>query len=218
MALYVNYNYFIFDMDGTLADTSPGVFAGVRLTLREMGEPPVPENELHRFIGPPLHQSFHDICGMDEKKAMEATLRFRSFYKVKGVFQSNLYSGMETLLRTLKADGHKLMVATLKREEQAKSLVNHLGIADCFTAVVGSDDAEQRTKKDTIEIAMSLSGISSCEGVLMIGDSEFDAIGAAQAGVDFCAATYGFGLPPEALKKHPYKLQIASPLELLEKI
>ena len=86
MALYVNYNYFIFDMDGTLADTSPGVFAGVRLTLREMGEPPVPENELHRFIGPPLHQSFHDICGMDEKKGNGGDSSVPQLLQSKGGF------------------------------------------------------------------------------------------------------------------------------------
>lgn len=149
---------------------------------------------------------------------MEATLRFRSYYKDEGVFRSRLYDGMETLLRTLKAAGYTLMVATLKREEQAQSLVKHLGIADFFSAVVGSDDSEQRTKRDTIEIAMQLSDISSPEGVLMIGDSEFDAVGAAQAGVDFCAVTYGFGLTPEVLKQHSYKLEIASPLELLGKI
>ena len=214
----MKYNHFIFDMDGTLADTSPGVFEGVRLTLRQMGEPLLPESELRRFIGPPLHHSFQEICGMDEERAMEATLRFRSYYKDEGVFRSRLYDGMETLLRTLRAEGHKLMVATLKREEQAQSLVKYLGIADCFSAVVGSDDGEQRTKKDTIEIAMELSGIGSPKNVLMIGDSEFDAVGAAQAVVDFCAATYGFGLTPEVLKQHSYKLEIASPLELLEKI
>lgn len=214
----MKYNHFIFDMDGTLADTSPGVFEGVRLTLRQMGEPPLPESELRRFIGPPLHHSFQEICGMDEEKAMEATLCFRSYYKREGVFRCELYDGMETLLRTLKAEGYKLMVATLKREEQAKRLAKHLGIADCFSAVVGSDDSEQRTKKDTIEIAMQLSGISGPEGVLMIGDSEYDAVGAAQAGVDFCAATYGFGLTPEVLKRHSYQLKITSPLELLEKI
>lgn len=213
----MKYKHFIFDMDGTLADTSPGVYKGVRLVLGQMGEPQVPDSELSRFIGPPLHRSFHEICGMDEKRAMEATLRFRSYYE-EGVFNSRLYDGMETLLRTLQAEGSKLMVATLKREAQAVSLAEHLGIAGCFSAVVGSDDEEKRTKKDTIEIALELSGISDPSEVLMIGDSAFDAVGAAQAGVDFCAATYGFGLPPEVLKEHDYAMAIASPLELLSKI
>lgn len=203
-------------MDGTLADTSPGVFEGVRRTLRQMGEPPVPEDKLRRFIGPPLHLSFRENCGMDEQKAMEATLCFREYYKKEGVFNSVLYDGMETLLRTLKAEGARLMVATLKREAQAVTLSKHLGIADCFTAIVGSDDAEERTKKDVIQLAMELSGISSPSGVLMIGDSEFDAVGAEQAGVDFCAATYGFGLTPDSLKRYPVRMTIASPLELLE--
>ncbi len=212
----MKYSDFIFDMDGTLADTSPGVFEGVRRTLRQMGAPSLPEQELRRFIGPPLHLSFHEICGMDEAKAMEATLLFREYYKKEGVFNSTLYDGMETLLRTLKAKGCRLMVATLKREAQAVSLVEHLGIADCFTAVVGSDDAEKRTKKDVIELAMALSGIPGPDGVLMIGDSKFDAVGAEQAGVDFCAVTYGFGFTPATLDRYRHQAAIASPLELLD--
>ncbi len=213
----MKYNSFIFDMDGTLADTSPGVYEGVRLVLRQMNEPALPEDQLSRFIGPPLHLSFREICGMDEERAMEATLRFRAYYK-NGVFNSRLYDGMETLLKTLREKGCHLMIATLKRETEAKRLAEHLGIASLFDAIVGSDDEEKRTKKDTIEIGLALSGVSNPTSALMIGDSEFDAVGAEQAGVDFCAATYGFGLTPEILKKHHFKMKIASPLELLEKI
>ncbi len=214
----MKYRNFIFDLDGTLADTSPGVFEGIRLVLRQMGEPPVPEDQLSRFIGPPLHISFAAVCGMKDPRLHEAVGIFREYYKNGGVYNSVLYPGMEQLLRTLKEQGAVLMVATLKREEQAVSLIEHMGLSSLFSAVVGGDDAELRTKKDNIELAMRLSGASDKSATLMIGDSEFDAVGAEQAGVDFCAANYGFGLTPEVIAKHPCAVEIASPLELLEKL
>lgn len=65
---------------------------------------------------------------------------------------------------------------------------------------------------------VSTSGVSNPTSALMIGVVNLTQSGAEQAGVDFCAATYGFGLTPEILKKHHFKMKIASPLELLEKI
>ena len=214
----MQYKAFIFDMDGTLADTSPGVFEGVRRTMREMGEPPVPENELGRFIGPPLWNSFRETGKLTPEKVAEAVGKFRAYYSETGVFLSTLYPGMEQLLRALKERGASLLVATLKLEGLAQTLVGHMGIDDCFSAVVGADPEGKRTKKDTIELGMKLAGITDPREVLMIGDSEYDAIGAEEAGVDFCAALYGFGLTPELAKKHPCALEIHSPLELLEKL
>lgn len=213
-----NYQTFVFDLDGTLADTSPGVFAGVSRTLSLLGREPLPEERLRRFIGPPLHQSFSRDLGMEEEEVRRAVLLFRDYYKSEGLYHSDLYPGMDTLVRTLKQRGCTLVVATLKREEQAITVVEHLGLTDCFSTVIGSDDAEQRTKKDTIDLALELAGITSRETALMIGDSEFDAVGAEQAGVDFCAALYGFGLTPETLENHPCMLAIQSPLELLDKL
>lgn len=84
----MKYRNFIFDLDGTLADTSPGVFEGIRLVLRQMGEPPVPEDQLSRFIGPPLHISFAAVCGMKEPRLHEAVGIFREYYKNGGVYNS----------------------------------------------------------------------------------------------------------------------------------
>ena len=120
---------------------------------------------------------------------------------------------MDALIQTLKRRGGTLMVATLKREEQAITVIEHLGLFPYMSAVVGSDDEGQRTKKDTIDMAMRLSGAADYTASLMIGDSEFDAIGAERAGVDFCAATYGFGLTPEPVSYthlDVYKRQVFS--------
>ena len=214
----MKYQNFIFDLDGTLADTSPGVYEGVNRTLALMGRDALPECMLRRFVGPPLQESFCKLCGMTEADMHRAVALFRDYYKAEGLYKSALYPGMDALIQTLKRRGGTLMVATLKREEQAITVIEHLGLFPYMSAVVGSDDEGQRTKKDTIDMAMRLSGAADYTASLMIGDSESDAIGAERAGVDFCAATYGFGLTPELIAKHPCAMQIAAPLELLERL
>lgn len=212
------YNTYIFDLDGTLADTSPGVFTGIRGALETLGEPPLPEAELNRFIGPPLYLSFQEVCGMDHDRALEAVMAFRAYYKTVGIYRCSVYEGMEELLRTLKAEGNTLMVATLKPEDQAHTFIKHLGWWELFSAVVGLDEEHKRTKREAIDLAMERSGVTDYETALMIGDSEYDAEGAELAGVDFCAAVYGFGLTPEKVAKHPCVFEISTPLELLEKV
>ena len=213
----MKYQAYIFDMDGTLADTSPGVFEGVRRTMQALGEPPVPEEQLGRFIGPPLWTSFRETGKLPPERVAEAVELFRGYYSKTGIYESNLYPGMRELLTALQASGAALLVATLKLEGLAQTMVKHVGL-DCFTAVVGADPEGHRTKRDTIALGMELAGVTDPKRVLMIGDSEFDAIGAAEAGVDFCAALYGFGLDEAKADLHPCVFKIREPLELLEKL
>ncbi len=211
----MNYDAFIFDMDGTLADTSPGVFAGLKITFDALGIPIPGDEVMRKFIGPPLISSFKREYDMDDAQAYRAAGVFRSFYGERGMFMCELYPGMRELLFRLKNAGARLTVATLKLESSARHIVEHLGLSGVFDAVIGADPGGIRTKKDTVLFGLAEAGCVSPDRALLIGDSEYDAVGARQAGVDFCAAMYGFGFDdPSLVDKNPCAYRIYSPMEL----
>ena len=107
-----------------------------------------------------------------------------------------MYDGIPKLLNDLKDSGFKLYVATLKRQDLAEKILEHFQISQYFDLIVGINNAESLSKADMINII--LSGIDNDKkSTILIGDSEFDAIGAAEAGIDCLAVTYGFGFKSE---------------------
>lgn len=84
----------IWDMDGTLIDSSEGILGSVRLTVQELGLPPVPETRIREFIGPPLQHSFHRLCGLPEAEAQRATEIYREHYAAQGIRQARVYDGL----------------------------------------------------------------------------------------------------------------------------
>ena len=106
------YRVLLFDLDGTLMDTAPGILSTVRYTMDMMKLPEPPE--LRRFLGPPLFRSMKDFCGLDDERAWEAVRIYREKYPVDGLFDSNRFDGVEDMLRALKEDGFVLWVATSK--------------------------------------------------------------------------------------------------------
>lgn len=187
-----DYELIIFDLDGTLLDTSPGIFNSVRYAQQQMGFPPLPESRLREFVGPPPKQMYRKVFGVNEEEAAKATAFHRQYSKEKAIYEAAVYPGMKQTLSALKQSGYRLAVATLKGQEIAKTVLQLYGLRDYFDAVVGMDEAESLTKCETIRLAIKLTGTTGA--ALMVGDSEYDAVGAAQAGVDFVGATYGFGI------------------------
>ena len=187
-----HYHTILFDLDGTLLDTSKGVFGSVRYAQQKMGFPPLPEARLQEFVGPPPVKSYQKIFGVDEASAQKAAAFHREYGKIKGILEAEHYPGMKKLLETLKNSGKKIGVATLKREDIAKQVLKNFELFHYFDTVVGIDQGESLTKADTIRIALQRMEESSKQAVL-IGDSLYDAVGAREAGIDFIGVTYGFG-------------------------
>ena len=113
------YRGVIFDLDGTLLDTSEGVFASVRHTVEALGKPALDEATLRTFIGPPVKLSLIRLYGLDEDAANHATEIFRTQYKDHDLLKAEPYAGIKDLIRALRAQGCKIGVATLKREDYA---------------------------------------------------------------------------------------------------
>ncbi len=187
-----DYKAVLFDLDGTLIDTSAGVIDCIKLTIEKLNLAPLPLEKILKFIGPPLQDSFRDICHLDETMVDTAVKTFRGYYTGDNLFNVSIYDGIFELLDWLKSHNIKIAVATYKQENFAKTLLQHVGIAQRCDYIYGSDPSGLLTKADIVEKCIESFGVDKSE-VVLIGDSHFDAVGAKGANVDFIGVTYGFG-------------------------
>ena len=191
------YRAVLFDLDGTLTDSGPGVIDCVKKTIRHMNCPELPPGTLRRFIGPPTWSSFSTFCGLSPEDTQKAVGYFRGIYNVEGVFNNSVYGGIPELLDDLHGAGALLAVATSKPGSQACKVLDHFGLARKFDDIAAADESDKESGKEKlIQSVLENEGLSPEEAV-MIGDTKFDAAGARKAGVDFIGVLYGFGTEEE---------------------
>ena len=187
------YDLAVFDLDGTLLDTRGGVLSAVKYTIKEFGYEMPDEDTLRTFIGPPVQEGFARVYGLEGAILQEIATVFRNFYSTKTLLEAELYDGMIELFEAMRERGITPAVATYKREDYALRLLRHFGF-DRYTDVMFGGDHENKLKKrDIIEKCINTAGVSDLSRVVMIGDTEFDAVGARGIGVDFIGVSYGFG-------------------------
>jgi phosphoglycolate phosphatase len=182
----------LFDLDGTLLNTSFGVISSVKYMINRLGYAMPDERTLKTFIGPPIKKRVIEIYGVSDEEGMDAMNLFRAHYGQKDIYLAEHYNGMPELLKRLKEKGYKLGVATYKREDQGISLLERYGLALYFDIIHGADAEGKRSKADVVRLCIQDLQVEP-EQVVMIGDSDNDAIGAEQAGTKFIGVTYGFG-------------------------
>lgn len=186
------YKLIIFDLDGTLLDTTEGVIRSVKETVDYYGLEQLTEEQYMAFNGPPMKKSLMRWFGLDEKKADEATEFYRSRYKNGNYVYAEEYEGIQNVLSQLKKFGYLLGVATYKRTDYAVNILKHFGYAKYFDVIVGDTPGSKRTKTDIIQAVCSELSVNPND-VLMIGDTEGDMNGAIEANVNFLGVTYGYG-------------------------
>ena len=190
------YKYLLFDLDGTLTDSAPGIINCLRHSLTIMGYdmPEQPE----RFLGPPLYESFAEYCGMNEEQVLEAVRIFRERYSTKGLFENSVYPDVPEMLEKLKSSGLRLMVATSKVDEYAERILERFGIADYFEFIGGARiDGTRNEKWEVIEHVLSSMSITDRASVLMIGDRKNDVAGAHKTGLKCMGILWGYGSEEE---------------------
>ena len=189
----------LFDLDGTLTDSAPGITRGVHYALTRLGlAPPRDAAVLRRFIGPPLQESFERICGLPEATAREAVTHYRVYYRDRGLFETEVYAGIPELLDALRDHHFRLAVATAKPEPYARRIVEHFGLAPYFRHLVGARlDGTRLRKDEIIAHALNVCGITDLSRVVMVGDREHDVQGAAVAGIDCLGVLWGYGTREE---------------------
>ncbi len=193
-----SYDTFLFDLDGTITDSAPGITNSVVYALKKYGVEETDYDKLCKFIGPPLVDSFQEYYGFSREKALEAVEYYREYYRDKGIYENSVYDGFEEVAKTLKEHGKRLAVATSKPEPFAKRIIEHFGLALYFDCVAGMElDGRRGTKAEVIRYAMDLVRVKDKRGVLMVGDRRHDVMGARSTGIDCLGVLYGFGTREE---------------------
>ena len=211
-----DYKYILFDLDGTVVDSSPGITNSCSYALKKMGIEPPCREELYCFIGPPLTESFSKYYGLSSEDADKAVAYYREYYKDIGIFEITPYAGIEELFSSLVRSGKRVILATSKPELFAKRIIEHLGFDKYFTFIAGALFDKSREKKaDVIRYALDSIGITDVSECLMVGDREHDIMGANAIGMDSCGILHGFG-SREEFEQHSATYVAADSLELLD--
>ena len=119
------YKAILFDMDGTLTDSAPGITRGVAYTLKKYGIEPPELDELKKFIGPPLGESFEKYYGIDRKNFLETERIFREYYDTTGIFENSLFDGVTEMLAGLKKADKFIATASSKPIMHVKRIIEH---------------------------------------------------------------------------------------------
>lgn len=192
----------IFDLDGTLIDSMDDIIEVFNCVLREQGLGKISADELRAFVGTPLERIFHTILP-DDKKGMsnECARMYRELYLENCTKNVRLYPNVKDGIERL--EGKMLSVATTKHTKQAVKILTHLGIADRFDIIIGSDKVS-KPKPDPEMLLRIIDelGVENCT-TLMIGDSESDILAGRCAGTRTCLVTYGYGDKEKTLKLRP---------------
>lgn len=180
-----------FDLDGTLTDSGEGIINCATLALEHFGLPVPSREEMGVFVGPPLDKTFMEF-GVPADKTQEAIDVFRSRYLVIGKYENHPYPGIHDLLKQLKAQGHRLFVATSKPEQTAVDILHKFELAAFFEDICGASFDHSRVHKADV-LAHLLAKIGGAEKALMVGDTEFDVLGAAAHGIATIGVSWGYG-------------------------
>ena len=181
-----NIKSVLFDLDGTLLDTSEGIINSVKYTIRCLGLRNLSDKVLSCFIGPPIQDSLIKYCCLSRANI------FRNYYKSECLYQAYVYEGIIELLLILQKQNLNIGVATYKREDYAINILKHFGIFNYCSVVHGADNDNELTKADIIENVCQELSVEKSSTVL-VGDTEFDRIGADISGINFIGVTWGFG-------------------------
>lgn len=188
------YDYVLFDLDGTLSASAPGIRRCIELTMEEMGREVPDLSDYSRYIGPPLVNTFQKLCGLSPDEAKEALQIYLKYYDTEGEPRNSLFEGTLHMLERLKDSNAKVAVCTSKNEISAKNVCDFLGVTKYLDALCGScHKTGRKEKEDIIPYAMETLGAGKGDRVVMIGDTHFDAKGAVANEVDFIGVTYGYG-------------------------
>ena len=188
------YKYVMFDLDGTLTDSGPGIVNGFAYAVTKMGDEVKDKEQFKKFVGPPLRDSFERVLGYSPEDATKAIAFYREYYNgMGGMLENEVYPGVEDLLRNLKEAGKKLIVATSKGEFGTKAVLEHFGLRKYFDFVATSNDTDREHKVDVIRYALRECGIDDLNDAVMVGDRENDVSAALEAGLDSIGVLYGYG-------------------------
>jgi phosphoglycolate phosphatase len=205
----------LLDLDGTLTDSRPGIIARIKHALAVLQQPSPIDASLHRFIGPPLRDTFSELLAVhgDDRTVDLAIAAYRERFTTLGMFENTVYERIPHALDELAASGARLYLATSKPRVFAERILEYFGLAARFVAVYGSElDGARADKSELIAHALSMSKLAAGE-TLMVGDRCHDVHGAVRNGVFPAGVLWGYG-SQEELELAGAKRLLSHPSEL----
>ena len=192
------YNYYLFDFDGTLCDTTEGIFNSILYSLDCYGIKETDIEKLHFFVGPPLFESYKTVYGVSDDDAKWLIEKYRERYKLKAAEESAIYPGIAELLKTLKEKGKKIAIASSKPKLFVEEISKYHNL-DIYYDFISAEDFKNNhsSKEDLINACLDFFGNPPKEEVIMTGDRFYDIDGAKAVGLDSAGAVYGFGTEDE---------------------
>lgn len=187
----LSYEAVIFDLDGTLTDSAPGILSSLRQAL-EAKQLALPEDEIVRdiFLGPPIITGLQNHYGMDRTQALETLALFRARYHELGHLENSVFPGIRGLLESLSSRGVFLAVATGKPQDATEIVLQALDLRRFFDAVSGPVEGDDPLIDKATLIQRVL---PQGKAAVMVGDRQTDITGARAIGIPAIGVTYGYG-------------------------
>lgn len=186
----MNKGIIIFDADGTLFDTLPGIYAALEDMYKHFNLGIFNSDEGMKYIGPPIKDSLMHYNGLSESAGEIATQYYRKVYVEKYIDMSDYYEDAEETLKTLKECGYQLALATMKTTVQVERLFKIVNGRELFDYIETAHEDGTYKKYQMIE---SIREKSMSESIVMVGDTEHDRLAAEKVGVKFIGVSYGYG-------------------------
>lgn len=199
----MKYTTALFDLDGTITDSCPGILTSIRYALKKQGLDEPPEEVLRSFIGPPLKQQFQTVFNLSDEEGDSMVAAYREYYGEKGIFENSVYCGVAEALKSLRDAGVKVLMATSKPEKYARRIADYFGFDKYFDFIGGACmDGSRTVKHEVIQYVLDMCCISGeeKEHAVMIGDRRHDIEGAKLCGLHSIGVLYGYGSREELEK------------------
>ncbi|MGZ9850164.1 HAD family hydrolase [Macrococcus psychrotolerans] len=197
------YDYVLFDLDGTLTDPYIGITNSIIYSLQQMNIEAPDNSALIPFIGPPLYESYRTVYNLQDEDNATAIKHYRTYFSDKGMYENEVYAGIEIVLQALKAQGKQLFIATSKPTDFAIPILQHFKLDGYFNEIVGSNmDGTRTNKAEVIATVMNTHQLNP-DKTVMIGDRMYDINGAHQNNIDSIGVLYGYGSAEEIKAAKP---------------
>ncbi|MEO8671855.1 MAG: HAD hydrolase-like protein [Tahibacter sp.] len=207
----------LFDLDGTLIDSESGIVGSMLHAFAQMEVTASSREILRSFIGPPLRQSFPQVVGDDPERVERAVGHYRERFDALGWQEHEVYPGIAELVSELAGGGRQLAIVTTKVQVQAQRIIDHLPFGRHFARVYGPDgDGRHNEKAEMIADALRDFQVKAGQAV-MIGDRNFDMLGARANDVRAVGVSWGFG-SVEELQNAGAQAIAGAPIDLIELI
>lgn len=183
----------LFDLDGTITDPKIGITKSFQYALQHFGIQVDNLDALEPVIGPPLKKSFSEFYHLSEDQIERAIEKYRERFSTVGLYENEIYDGMENLLKELSEAGYILEIASSKPTVFVEKICEHFKIKQYFTHIVGSFlDGRRGEKEEVVEEAIRLSKATP-DHIIMVGDRIYDVIGAHKKEIAVIGVSYGYG-------------------------